>query len=135
MRVVLDTNILVSALFWEGNERDLVSRCFSGDLRSVTSPTILSELERVLVHKFNTPENDVLDYIIEIMAISDIVTPPGELSVVETDPDDDMVLETASIGDADMIITGDVHLLTLNRYEDVDIIGAKDLIERTIRTG
>jgi len=51
----MDTNVLVSALFWEGNERALLMRCRGGELRSVTSPGILDELERVLTRKFKVP--------------------------------------------------------------------------------
>ncbi|MFQ5884505.1 MAG: putative toxin-antitoxin system toxin component, PIN family [Thermoplasmata archaeon] len=55
-RVVLDTNILVSALFWEGNEREILRKCRAGDLCSITSPQILEELEHVLLRKFEDPK-------------------------------------------------------------------------------
>lgn len=126
-RVVLDTNVLVSALFWEGNERDVLRRCRAGDLRSVTSLGILEELERVLVRKFKVPGGRARDYLRELLTISEVVFPPGELTVVARDRADDVVLETAVVGKADVIVTGDRHLLGLGGYEDIVIARASDL--------
>ncbi len=126
-RVVLDTNVLVSALFWEGNEREVLRRCRAGDLRSVTSPGILEELERVLVRKFKVPEDRARDYLRELLTISEVVLPPGELTVVARDRADNVVLETAVVGKADVIVTGDRHLLGLGGYENIVIERARDL--------
>ncbi len=127
MRVVLDTNILVSAFFWEGNESEIVRRCEEGELRSVTSPDILDELARVLDRKFDIPEERTHEYIGEIILFSEVVFPTGEIKVVEEDPADDVILETALIGNADVLITGDKHLLSLNRFKDIQIMKAGDL--------
>lgn len=126
-RVVLDTNVLISGLFWEGNERALLMRCRDGELRSVTSPGILDELERVLTRKFKVPGRKVRDYVREIIRFSDIVLPRGDLRVVEDDPSDDLVLETAVLGRVDVIVTGDRHLLRLGSYGDVGIKRAKEV--------
>ena len=119
MRVVLDTNVLVPAFFWEGNERRVVRRCRAGEIRSVTSQEILGELERVLVHKFGAPGTKANEYLKEIILFSDVVVPARDLHVIERDPSDDLVLETAVVGKADTTITGDVHLLRLKKYDDV----------------
>jgi putative PIN family toxin of toxin-antitoxin system len=126
-RAVLDTNVLVSAFFWEGNERTLLRRCRNGEVRSITSPNILGELERVLMHKFEVPERIVKDYLKEIIMFSELVFPRGDLRVVEDDPADDLVLETAMLGKADVIVTGDRHLLRLGGHEGVGIKKAKDV--------
>ncbi len=126
-RVVLDTNVLVSALFWEGNERDILKRCRGGEMRSVTSTFILGELERVLLHKFGIPEEMVRAYVKEVILISDLVFPQGELKVIEQDPADDLILETAMLGNADVIVTGDDHLLRLGSYNGVKIRKAKQI--------
>ena len=127
LRVVLDTNVLVSAFFWEGNEQDILRRCRDGQMQSVTSTSILRELERVLLRKFGMPEEMVRAYVKEVIMISDLVFPRGELRVIERDPADDLILETAMLGRADIIVSGDDHLLRLGSYEGVMIRKAKQI--------
>jgi putative PIN family toxin of toxin-antitoxin system len=125
VRVVLDTNVLISAFFWEGNERALLDRCRSGEVRSVTSPEIIDEAERVLIRKFGAPGKKVKVFLWEVIGLSEIVFPRGDLRVVEEDPADDIVIETAILGRADVIATGDRHLLRIGKHRGVDIKGAK----------
>ena len=127
LRVVLDTNVLVSAFFWEGNEQGILKRCKGGEMQSVTSTSILGELERVLLRKFGMPEEIVRAYVKEVIMISDLVFPRGELRVIERDPADDLILETAMLGRADIIVSGDDHLLRLGSYEGVMIRKAKQI--------
>ena len=129
MRVVLDTNVLVSALLWDGNEQDVLNLCCSGELRSVTSLMILSELSRVLRDKFKRSEDEVLDYIHEIEMVSELFLPTGTMTRVQSDPDDDIVLETALVGDADVIITGDSHLLALKGFMEVEIQNSREFLK------
>jgi len=124
-RVVLDTNVLVSAFFWEGNEQGILRQCRDGEMRSVTSTPILGELERVLLRKFGMPEEMVRAYVKEVIMFSDLVFPKGDLRVIERDPADDLILETAVVGKADVIVTGDDHLLRLGSYKGVKIRKAK----------
>ncbi|NIP33283.1 MAG: putative toxin-antitoxin system toxin component, PIN family [Thermoplasmata archaeon] len=133
MRVVLDTNVLVSAHLWKGNEWVVLGLCRRGDLLSVTSPFILSELERVLNQKFKEADGEVSQYITELVTMSDIVIPAGNLSVIDFDPDDDIVLETALVGHADAIITGDSHLLEVRTFKNVDILNARRFLRNIQR--
>ena len=125
--MVLDTNVLVSALFWDGNERKALGRCKTGEIQSITSPYILEELERVQVCKFSVPHEKARGYIRELIMISEIVFPMGEIHVIEQDPADDIVLETAILGKADIIITGDEHLIGLKKFKNVNIKNARYL--------
>ncbi len=127
MRVVLDTNILVSAFFWEGNERKILLKCKKRKLNSITSLEILNELEKVLKIKFRIPENIVRDYSKEILYFSEIVFPLGELDIIKEDPTDNIILETALIGKANILVTGNKHLLKLKKYKSVKILQAKDI--------
>ena len=105
LRVVLDTNVLVSAFFWEGNEQGILKRCKGGEMQSVTSTSILGELERVLLRKFGMPEEIVRAYVKEVIMISDLVFPRGGLREIDRDPADDLVLETAILKKADLVVT------------------------------
>ena len=111
MRVVVDTNIWVSAFFWEGIEREIVRRCEEGVLKSITSPDILDELRRVLAQKFEVPNAKISEYTRGILLASEVVFPVGEVTVIKEDPPDNVILETAYLGKADRIISGDKHLL------------------------
>jgi putative PIN family toxin of toxin-antitoxin system len=127
LRVVLDTNILVSAFFWEGNERKILFKCKTRKLNSITSLEILNELEKVLKTKFKVPVNKIRDYSKEILYFSEIVFPLGELDIIKEDPTDNIILETAIIGKANILVTGNKHLLKLKKYRNVKILQTKDL--------
>ncbi len=127
MRIVLDTNILVSAFFWEGNESKIVRKCEKGELISITSPEILDELERVLSQKFRISKNKINEYTRNILSFSEVVFPTGEVKVIKEDPADDLILETACLGKAEVIISGDDHLLKLKEFRDMEVKKAKEI--------
>ena len=102
LRVVLDTNILVSAFFWEGHERKILIKCKKRKLNSIISIDILNELEKVLKTKFKVPETKIRDFSKEILYFSEIVFPLGELDIIKEDPSDNIILETALIGKANI---------------------------------
>lgn len=129
MKLVLDTNVLVSALFWDGNERRLLMQCLEGRHRIVTSPALLAEVERVLTGKFGMPKADVRIYLETALSTAEVVTPKQPLQVVAADPADDRVLECAVEGAADLIVTGDRHLLDLRRYDSIRIVRASVALE------
>jgi putative PIN family toxin of toxin-antitoxin system len=128
LRVVLDTNILVSAFFWEGNERKILLKCKKRKFNSITSLEILNELEKVLKIKFKVPVNKIRDYSKEILYFSEIVFPLGELEIIKEDPTDNIILETALIGKANILVTGNKHLLKLKKYKSIKILQSKDVI-------
>lgn len=124
MRVVLDTNVLISAFFWDGKERGVLLTCRNKMHQSITSPSILEELERVLSGKFDVPKEELAEYTRSILVMSEVVLTTGVIDVVKEDPDDNVILETAVLGLADAIITGDRHLLKLNPYKEIKIVHA-----------
>ena len=118
--VVLDTNILVSALGWPGAERRVYAHCRAGNLQMVTSPSLLKELGRVLRYpKFRLAEEEISAFERDVRAHARLLHPQRRLQVVVEDPDDDRVLECAVTGAAAWIITGDPHLLALGTYEEI----------------
>ena len=127
MRIVFDTNILVSAFFWEGNESEILMKCREHHYKLILSPEILDELEKVLKLKFKVPKARISDYIKEILMFSEIVFPPGELDIIKDDPTDNIILETALMGNANILITGDKHLLKQKQYKKLRIKKACDI--------
>ena len=129
VKVVLDTNVLVSAFLWDGNESVVLDLCLEGAVRPVTSSEILLELDDVLDRKFGVPWERRYRYQRRIAGASLLVTITGDLRVLDEDPSDNVVLETAVLGDADLIDTGDKHLLSLSTHQGIRVLRAADLVD------
>lgn len=127
MRLVLDTNVLISAAFWKGPEWRLLQACLKGRHQLATSPFILDELRRVMADKFDVPDDDVGQYVMLLVRAAILVEPAAELDVVKADPSDNRILEAALDCKADAIVTGDRHLLELGEYEGIRICRTTDL--------
>ena len=139
MRLVLDTNTVISGLLWKGLPHQLLT--VAGERRDITlhtSPKLLSELADVLSReKLATtiaatqrlPDALMRQY----LNVAQIITPVTVARVIIADPDDDHVLACALAAQADLIVSGDRHLLQLQRYRDIPIFKAAEalrLIER-----
>jgi putative PIN family toxin of toxin-antitoxin system len=133
MRVVADTNIVVSGLLWRGNPRRILDAARAGDIQLFTTPVLLTELEDVLSReKFAarlasagvTPHDLVLGY----AALASVIEPAELEPVILADPDDDAVLACAVAARGDVIVSGDSHLLDLKKYLDVRIVTAAELV-------
>ena len=138
MRLVLDTNVIISALIWGGIPQELVELAFRSQVELITSRAMLDELANVLSRgKF---ANELpLRGVIPVRAVdrfasgATIVIPQPAAGFVPRDPDDDAVLGTALAGRADLIATGDRDLLSLHPYSGIHILGAADALQR-VRT-
>lgn len=130
-RIVLDTNILISALGWRGAPHEIVRACLDGRYELLLSPDLLQELERVLHYpKFRFSPSEILDYLALLTETAELVQPDFQLEVVEADPTDNRVLECALAGGALLIVTGDDHLLSLEEYAGIPILRPQAFLER-----
>ncbi len=128
--IVLDTNVLVSAFGWRGNEREIYVRRREGRLKLATSPALLAELRRVLRYpRLGFAEDEIESFVSDVLGHASIVEPPMELEVVEEDPDDNRVLECAVAAGAGCIVSGDGLLLDLEEYRGIRILKASRAIE------
>ena len=121
-RVVFDTNILFSAVGWRGNPYECVQAARQGKCLSLTCEPILAELAEKLQLKRGMDTHNAAETTDEIRAFSRVVEIPGALKVVAADPDDDAVVECAVIGQAQFVVSGDRHLLTMGNYQGIQII-------------
>ncbi len=123
--VVLDTNVLVSAVGWRSPERELYDRCRSGRLRLAISPALLEELRRVLGYpKLGFSEDEVEVFVADVLDHAGVVSPSRTLEVVKDDPDDNRVLECAVAAGARWVVSGDKHLLGVAEYQGIRIVTA-----------
>ncbi len=131
MRVVLDTNVLISALAFPGSKPDqLLSRIRRGEIELFISPFILSELDRVLREKFHLSKKEAETRVRAIRTMAHLVQPAERISVVTAKDDDNRILECALAAHADFLVTGDkAHLLPLGSHGKTRIITPAELLE------
>jgi putative PIN family toxin of toxin-antitoxin system len=129
VRVVLDTNVLISAFIFPGGApEEVYRRCLEGRLALTTSRTLLAEFGRFLTDKFAWEPERTEEAIAQVARIAAAVEPAERVDVIAADPADDRVLEAAVSGEADVIVSGDSHLLRLRRWRDIRILGPADLL-------
>ena len=120
-RVVADTNILVSALQVGGKPKQLLDLAADGQIGLVTSEAILAEAVRVLQDKFNRAPDWLAEAEQQLRVIGRLVEPTEGLHVTEADPTDDRILECAVAAAADVLVSGDTHLLSLSSFRGIPI--------------
>lgn len=121
MRVVLDTNVLISAFITRGVCSDLLERCATQHTL-VTSPFILDEFHDKITSKFKYSEEDATRAIQLLRSRMEIAIPEDFPLNVCRDPDDDMILATAIAGNASCIVTGDPDLTDLRYFLNIAIL-------------
>ena len=130
IRIVLDTNVLVSAIVFGGNPRRIIESILEGSVHLILSREILDELEGVLCRrKFGMSPQIVRKISNELESICDIVAPERRITVMTSDPYDNMVLECAAEAKADYIISGDTHLLDLCEFKGIKIVNPARFLE------
>jgi putative PIN family toxin of toxin-antitoxin system len=135
MRVVADTNVVVSGLLWRGNPRRVLDAARDGIIELFTSIVLLEELEDVLSRERFAPRLEVAkvtarELVLGYAALATIVEAAPIEPVILADPDDDAVLACALAAQCEVITSGDSHLLNLKRHGEVRIITAAELVGR-----
>ena len=131
IRAVVDTNVFISATLYEGPASKLLSCWQRGRFIYLISKQILEEYIKVLSYpKFRLTEKEI-KWIIqeELLPYVETVKIKVPVSVVKTDPSDNIFLSTAVGGKAPFIISGDRHLLVLKKYQDIQIVKIRDFLE------
>jgi putative PIN family toxin of toxin-antitoxin system len=116
LRVVLDTNVLVSGLAYPGSiPGQIVSIWRQGGLDVVLSRHILDEIINVLprLSRIQLSSSEIRDLVDSLMFLADVIEPDAEWDPDLRDPADQQVLGTLQASRADYLITGDKHLLVL----------------------
>jgi putative PIN family toxin of toxin-antitoxin system len=131
LKVVLDTNVLISAILFGGKPRQILEKAIRGEIRLCLSEPILEELKGVLQRsKFDYSPEMIQFILTELTGIADVVNPSEMIDLVLEDPDDNRILECAVEAGANYIITGDIHLLKLSRYRNIGVLNAAAFLER-----
>lgn len=128
--VVLDTNVIISAILFGGKPKAVMALVISGTVSCSLSRPILDELTAVLQRpKFGLSGLACLQILEQLHGICHIVSPQIPLEVITEDPDDNRILECAVSANADFIITGDPHLLRLQSFEGIRIMRPAEFLQ------
>ncbi len=132
-KVVLDTNVLISALVFGGKPRKVLQCAIDGDIHLILSNDLLEELQGVLEgRKFKYPPSVIQAILNQLTSIAQVVHPTVALHVISKDPDDDRVLECALTGRASIIASGDPHLLDLGEFQGIRILTPAQFLEEIV---
>jgi len=127
VRVVLDTNVLISGIFFSGLPFKILTHWRKGNFTAVISEPIILEYTRVVEEisaKF--PQIDIHE-ILELFILNSEIVDIGDLKITECeDPDDNKFLECAIAGNCDIIVSGDKHLLKLRAYQGIEILKPRE---------
>lgn len=129
LRIVPDTNVLISGSLFSGNPYKILKNWRNGKIKIITSPKILNEMADVFDKKFKRPEDEIEEFRTEIVENAIIVEPQIKLDVIKEDPDDNMILEAAVEGGADFITPGDKHLKGLKEFKGIPILSPSKMSE------
>ena len=125
MRVVLDTNVIVSGLNFPGNERIVLDLALRGRFELFLSWFILGEVSGVLTRKFGWDQERVVRAISALQNAATVIEPPRLAEVIEGGHADNRVLESVVAANADYLVTGDRrHLLPIGEHQGTRIVNA-----------
>jgi uncharacterized protein len=128
-RIVIDTNVYISAIFWGGKPRKVLELGRNGHISIFTSSEIQTEIETKLKTKFGIEEREVAQILLDYAMFTLPIKPLEKISVIDADPDDDKFIECAVAAKAGYIVSGDKHLLDLKNYRGIQIIKAAHFLE------
>ncbi len=136
MRIVLDTNVVLSALLWRGTPYRLLEVVRErGEARLFTSPALLDELADVLTRPSATKRLTIIgktarDVLADYVEAVQVVEPEQVPRVVPDDADDDQVIAAAIAAGADWIVSGDADLLSMGSHQGIPIITAAQAVQQ-----
>lgn len=129
LRVVFDTNVIVSSLqFPQGTLGGIWHPFHDGKYGLILSKFIVSETARKLRQKFYWEEVELQHELRAIVRKAEIVEPKTVPRAIPDDPDDDHIVACAVEGRADLIVSGDRHLVSLSQYDGIPIVRPIDFL-------
>ena len=129
MKIVVDTNVVISGVFFGGNPRQIIEAIVNGDIKAYATTKILDEymgiIESMIERKQGRLNQSILSPFFSSLKMIESDT---NLEVCR-DPDDDKFIECAVDAKALYIVSGDNDLLVIGEYENIQVITAKDFCE------
>jgi len=133
-KVVIDTNVIISGVFWNGVSSKIISLIDENKITMIASIQIIYEYERVanseeLLEKTDLQQQAVMKNSMKIMQKAHLVEPRQKFTIIKEDPDDDKFLDAAVEGKVKYIISNDNHLLRLKEFEGIKIVTPEEFLK------
>jgi putative PIN family toxin of toxin-antitoxin system len=131
LKIVLDTNVFISGIFWSGSPYTILKAWKKGRIELVVSESILEEYRRVaseLTERY--PGIDMSYWIERVSIAATVVNVPAQSAPICKDPDDDKFILCASAADRAIVISGDKHLLDENGYQGIEVLKPQDFVRK-----
>ena len=132
MRVVVDTNVFISGVFFGGKPRTVLESIVRGDIAAFASRAIIEEYSDTVQDLIGRKQGSLQQEALSAFVASLNVIETRTKVIASRDPDDDKFIECALDAGALYIISGDKDLLSLEKYRDVTMITAADFVARYI---
>ena len=132
LRVVIDTNVFISAILFKGYPAKLVDLWKKNFLKILISKEVLEEYIKVLSYpKFQLSKEEI-NYIVEkeLLPFVEVIKVKSKISIIKEDKEDNKFLILALEGNASCIISGDKHLLKLKKFHNTPIVTIKEFLEK-----
>jgi putative PIN family toxin of toxin-antitoxin system len=129
LRVVLDTNVYISAILFGGRCEEILKLAAQKLFEVVISKAILDEIKSVLREKFYWKDEQIAEVVKYIKEISSVVNPGISLNIIKEDPADNRIIECAVASNASYVVTGDKHhLLPIKEYKGIKIVSPGEFL-------
>jgi len=129
VRVVFDTNVFISAFALPGGNAEIAYlHAARGTFELFTSVAILTETANKLLTKFEWSEHKVEQFVRSVSKTARVLTTQPHLHILNDEPDN-RILECAVLANADLVVTGDRHLLSPERFQDIRIVKHAELLQ------
>ena len=130
MKIVLDTNVLISGVFFGGFPRKILSATVKGKVRTCASMEIMNEYQEIIHEMVRRRQGNIdVSILNPLIQSMEIIEPVSKIEICR-DPDDDKFINCAKDAQAMYIVSGDKDLLVLQQFENISIVTAKDFCER-----
>jgi putative PIN family toxin of toxin-antitoxin system len=132
LRILLDTNVLISALISKGKPRTLLRQAYRNKFILILSIEILNEFIKVAnrEHFYEyVDEREIAKFTSALTRLAHFAIQKSKFEIVKEDPDNDIVLRTAYDGHVDYIVTGDKHLSSLKEFKGIKIKTVSEMLK------
>ncbi len=130
MKIVIDTNVLISGVFFGGFPRKILASIVNQKIIACATTEIINEYEEIVQEMIDRKQGHINKSILSpLIRVMEIINPISHIEVCR-DPDDNKFLECAKDSNALYIVSGDKDLLVIKEYENIQIVTAKDFCEK-----
>ena len=128
MKIVLDTNVYISAAILGRVCEEIIRLCRISKIETFISEDIINEIKDKLIEKFYWKENQVDVLIFNLLEFAIIVSISEKIEFIKNDPEDNKILECAVSSNSNLIVSGDKHLINLKSYRDIKILKPSEFL-------